>query len=95
VKLRLSEAAEADLLALAAALSDLSASSALTTINQIDRALSRLRRFPRAGHGRPDLADHLLALRAGQWLIIYADEHEAVVVRRIVHGSRDLRKLFG
>lgn len=47
-------------------------------------------RFPMSGRRRPDLGDDLFTFPYGRYLIVYSVEPERVLIRRILHGARDL-----
>lgn len=46
--------------------------------------------FPLSGRRRPDLGDHLFTFPYGRYLIVYSTEPDRVLIRRILHGSRNL-----
>ena len=67
--------------------------------NHVDKelqlAIKKLERWPRMGHNRADVSDETLRF----WcvfsiLIAYRIQRSAVVVVRVIHGARDLRKIF-
>lgn len=43
-----------------------------------------------SGRRRPDLGDDLFTFPYGRYLIVYSVEPERVLIRRILHGARDL-----
>ena len=54
-----------------------------------------LTRFPRMGRRRDeDLRPGLRSLAVGEYVIIYRQEDEEVLILHVIRGSRDLRALF-
>lgn len=50
---------------------------------------------PEMGAERADLADGLRHFPCGRYIIFYTPEDEGPVVERVLHGARDLPRLFG
>jgi toxin ParE1/3/4 len=52
--------------------------------------------FPELGRAAPEVADHHRVLTRGNYILIYALDHEAKVSElvRVVHGARDWLTLF-
>ncbi|HWF78157.1 MAG TPA: type II toxin-antitoxin system RelE/ParE family toxin [Caulobacteraceae bacterium] len=61
---------------------------------RVEAAENRLGRFPEIGQARPDLADDVRHWPLPPYLILYRVEQDCVLVVRIVHGARDLPRLF-
>ena len=60
-----------------------------------DRFLA-LGRFPRIGRSRDeDFGPGYRSLAAGEYVIVYSIEGDDVLILRVVHGRRDLERLFG
>src|SRR5688572_26384205 len=59
-----------------------------------DRKLQFLSENPRAGPARPELRPRLRSFPVGAYLIFYRVIRGGIEVTRVVHGSRNLRKLF-
>jgi toxin ParE1/3/4 len=49
--------------------------------------------FPRAGRYRDDIAGGVFVRPYRSYLILYTVRDETVLIRRVVHGSRDMRRL--
>ena len=62
--------------------------------DRVEAAENRLGRFPEIGQARPDLAEGVRHWPLPPYLIIYRVEPDCVLVLRIVHGARDLPRLF-
>jgi toxin ParE1/3/4 len=60
-----------------------------------DRSLA-LGRFPRIGRSREeDFGPGYRSLAVAEYIIVYSIEGDDVLILRIVHGRRDLERLFG
>jgi plasmid stabilization system protein ParE len=58
-------------------------------------AIKKLGLTPRVGHRRADVADETLLFKSVYSILIaYRIEKSEVVVVRVIHGARDLRKIF-
>ena len=64
-------------------------------IEMLYEKFSFLAENPQLGESRPDLGDDLRGFVAGRYLIVYRVRNKVVEVVRVVHGARDIRKLFG
>ena len=63
----------------------------------IDRILEKARAVstdPHIGRLRPDLGVDLRSVVIGKYLVIYAERTLSVEIVRVIHGSRDLAKIF-
>ncbi|MCE3267716.1 MAG: plasmid stabilization system [Solirubrobacterales bacterium] len=76
-------------------------SIALSSPRAADRMLDRLayrmsmlEDFPELGPARPELGAGARVLVEGNYLIIYRLVSDEVEVVRVMHGARDLRRLF-
>lgn len=63
-------------------------------IDRLEESLHNLVANPFMGRERPDLASNVRSLAVGDYLIIYQPAAWGIAVVRIVHGSRDLNRLF-
>jgi plasmid stabilization system protein ParE len=64
-------------------------------IARILDAMERLSEMPGMGHTRLDLPRHYRAWRVFRFLIIYRFDQSALYVARVIHGHRDVRRVFG
>jgi toxin ParE1/3/4 len=95
MKYRISRKADADIERICEHIAEDNPDAADRLDEQIHRAIQLLAKFPGLGHTRPDVTDKRYLFRAvGNYLIAYRMEHKELVVVRVVHGSRDFRKLF-
>jgi toxin ParE1/3/4 len=67
-------------------------SAAERFLGAIYDAEDRLSEFPQLGRSRGDLGPNIRSWTVEPYLIFYVLEPEAVVILRILHGSRDLRE---
>ena len=63
-------------------------------IDQFDGAIRRISEYPGIGALRDEIAAGLHSYPVGRYLILYRAVSEEIRIARIVHGARDLRKLF-
>ncbi len=68
--------------------------AAFRLIDTIDERFELLARFPKAGPARPDVLPELRSFPVGNYLIFYRPIDDGVEVMRVVHGARNLRRLF-
>jgi toxin ParE1/3/4 len=69
--------------------------AALRFFNLIDEKLKLLAAFPGAGTARDELAPGLRSFPVGNYLIVYRRiKGGEIEVVRILHGARNLRKIF-
>jgi toxin ParE1/3/4 len=62
-------------------------------LRAFDQAIYLLAEFPRAGPARPELRPRLRSYPVGNY-IFYYPIRGGIEVLRVVHGSRDLRRLL-
>ena len=93
---RLSEAAEADLLAIWVFIAQDNAPTADRVLNRIYNAFLLLGEQPGAGHKREDLANDadLRFWSVYSYLIIYRKMAEPIEIVRVVRGTRDVVALL-
>src|SRR5687768_18575311 len=91
---RFSSGAELDLTEICDYLADFSLQSAVNFERHIEEAVERLVSFPGIGPEREELAPRLRSFPVGDYLILYQPVEDGIHVIRIVHGSRDLPRLF-
>jgi toxin ParE1/3/4 len=63
-------------------------------LERIDEKCRRLAQMPDLGRARPDLAPGLRSLPMGSHVIFYRPAPDGIQVIRILHGSRDVSRLF-
>lgn len=63
-------------------------------IDRLEKSLHNLVDNPFMGRERPDLAANVRSHAVGDYLIIYRAAALGIDVVRIVHGSRDIGRLF-
>ena len=68
--------------------------AAYRLIDTIDEKLDMLAQFPHAGVERPELLKDLRSFPVGRYLIFYRPIEDGIEVLRVLHGARDLRRLF-
>jgi toxin ParE1/3/4 len=64
----------------------------------IGETLQFLAEYPGAGQERSELADRLRSLpvrRYRNFVVFYRPTHDGIEVIRVLHGARDLRRIFG
>ena len=63
-------------------------------IDRLEESLRNLADNPFMGRERPELAANVRSHAVGDYLIIYRPAALGIDVARIVHGSRDINRLF-
>jgi toxin ParE1/3/4 len=63
-------------------------------VEQFDQAIEVLSRFPGMGRARDDLASGLRTYPVGNYLLMYRAMKGGIELVRVVHGARNLRRLF-
>ena len=63
-------------------------------IDSIEAKCQALAEMPGMGRGREELAPNLRSSHVGNYIIFYRSEDEDIAVIRIIHGHRDIPKLF-
>jgi len=67
---------------------------AVTFVDELIAARSRIAEHPRAFQRRDDLADGLRQAVHRRYLILFTVDESGVVIERVVHGARRLEDLF-
>ena len=91
---RLTPRASQDLEAIADFIAEDDAAAAARVVNAIEEKCRAIAVMPGMGRGREEFAPGLRSALSGRYLIFYRPEEGGIQVIRIVHGSRDLPKLF-
>lgn len=68
--------------------------AALRLIDKFDETFRLLAEFPTVGQSREDLAPGLRSLPLGNYIIFYRPAETGIEVVRVLHGARDMRRLF-
>ena len=68
--------------------------AAFRLADAINERFELLVRFPTAGPARPELLPELRSFPVGNYLILYKPIDDGIEVMRVVHGARNLRRLF-
>jgi toxin ParE1/3/4 len=63
-------------------------------LDELTARFALLGQFPEMGIMRPELRPHLRSTVVDSYLIFYQPEKTRIKVIRIVHGARDLRRIF-
>jgi len=62
--------------------------------DSIQAKCQALAEMPGMGRGREEFAPNLRSSHVGKYIIFYRPEDEGIEVIRVVHGARDLPRLF-
>lgn len=87
--------AQNDVLDIALHISEHNLTAALAWVDEVDERLHLLAEMPGAGRERPEFGDQLRSFPVGDYLIIYRALNDGIEVARVLHGARNLRRLFG
>ena len=60
----------------------------------LEKRMREIARMPGIGHSRSDIHSLYRALSVYSYLIIYLPDTRPLQVVRVVHGARDLRRIF-
>lgn len=63
-------------------------------LDKLDERLKILARHPHGGYERPDLGDTVRSFPIGQYIIFYRPMKDGIQLIRLLHGSRDIPKVF-
>ena len=87
-------AAEADLWEIVVYIARDNEEAAFHIADRINEKFELLSQFPHAGPARPELLPDLRSFPVGNYLILYRPIEDGVEIMRVVHGARNLRRLF-
>ncbi|MGE5608385.1 MAG: type II toxin-antitoxin system RelE/ParE family toxin [Bacillota bacterium] len=68
--------------------------AALRFLDEIDNILKKLADFPGLGRSRDELGPGLRSFPAGNYVLFYRVTADVVDLVRVLHGARDLERLF-
>lgn len=71
-----------------------SAQAADNLLRTFDQKLTLLSDFPHIGQRRDELRPRLRSFPVGAYLLFYRPLRNGIEVVRVVHGARDLRRVF-
>jgi len=63
---------------------------ALSFVQELRAEMSRIARNPRGYRVRPELGPGIRAAAKGKYLILFRIDENIVLIRRVVHGARNL-----
>jgi toxin ParE1/3/4 len=69
-------------------------SAAENWLTKVDGKLRLLSQFPGIGARREELGDAMLSYPFGHYLIFYRRTTDGIEIIRVLHGARDMRRLF-
>ena len=84
----------ADLREIALYIADDNPGRALTFIAELERRAAEAASRPLSFRERPEISPGLRAIGHGRYLIFFRDMEDEVRVVRVVHGARDISRLF-
>ena len=90
MRVRLTRLARSDLLAISDHLTDQGHSNSDAVLRRIAARYQQLSLFPNRGAPRSDLLAGVRMLVVERWLVFYLVRSDAVLVLRIIDGTRDL-----
>jgi toxin ParE1/3/4 len=95
-KITRSRRAKADVLSIGRNIAEQSQSraTAFRFLDRIDDKIKFLARHPLAGEARPDLAADVRVFPVGNYVIFYRPVDEGIEVLRVLHGARDIPRIF-
>jgi toxin ParE1/3/4 len=86
--------AHLDLVKLATDVGEENAAAADRLLDEIDGRCRLLAQFPEMGRKREELAPRLRSSVVGHYVIFYRPMADGIQVIRVLHGARDLPRLF-
>lgn len=92
--LRLRPAAVGDLKDIWNFIADDSPARADAYLRRLNEALSRLAEAPLIGRLRPEIKENTRSFPVDSYVVLYLALPDGIDVVRVVHGSRDLARLF-
>lgn len=94
MQVRFTQAARDDLKEIASYIAQHNPDAARRTIEALARRFRMIAMMPGIGRARPDIASDVNSHVAGNYKILYRAGSETLTVVRVVHGRRDLTRLF-
>lgn len=89
MRLELSPAADADLIAIASFIARDNPPRALTFVDELEAVCGKLLDFPRSGADRSEIRAGLRSRPHGNYVIFYTVGDAVIRIDRILHGARD------
>jgi toxin ParE1/3/4 len=86
--------AELDLVEIAAYIEADNPPAAERLLDHLDEKLRLLSEFPGLGRAREELAESLRSFPVGKYVIFYLPLSDGINVIRVLHGSRNIRRLM-
>jgi toxin ParE1/3/4 len=68
---------------------------AASFVRQLRHRCEKIVHMPRGAPLRPELGEGVRVATFGRYLICYSERDEQIVIERIVHGARSVRRLLG
>ena len=93
-KLRISPRANSDLIEIWSYIADDSAANADAFIDKLYETMQLLAGKPGSGRQREELAPGMQSFPFGRYIIFYRVVTSAIEIVRVLHGARDIEKLF-
>lgn len=94
MKVRFTPQAEADLEDIGDNIAERNPRRAVTYVRELRARSGRIGDFPHAGPPRPQWGKDVRIAVHRKYLIVYRVRDETVQILRVVHGARDVEKLF-
>jgi toxin ParE1/3/4 len=91
---RLSEAAEGDLVEIWQFIAEDSVSKADSLLATLEDRAATLARNAEIGRLRPELADDIRSFPIGNYILFYTFTPEGILIARVLHGARDIDRMF-
>jgi toxin ParE1/3/4 len=86
--------AEKDLVAIGRHIAMDNPRAAARMLERFQESFDIIARFPNGGTARDELAEGLRSFPVGNYLIFYLPFSDGVSVVRVLHGARNLRRIF-
>lgn len=84
-----------DLEAIAYAIAQDNPDRAATFVAELRQRAQQAAEAPKIFPSRNELVDGLRSVRHGAYLIFFVERDDGILVVRVLHGARDLHRLFG
>lgn len=89
-----SDESEVDVYEIARFIAEENPAAAFDLIDTIDDVLRTIASSPGMGQARDDLAPAIRMFPVGKYLIFYREIPDGIELVRVLHGARNLRRLF-